>query len=286
MSLEDIARERLSERVVGQYPISIPTSLALESAAGILPEAPSPTKPIAERDNIMFNLRTLFRNLLGSMDKEAKKQLTAYTIAEALSAEMRVIEQVVSEISDGMCESIFYHCTYGDLLQKFTKAIPKTINTVAQKEYASTEAMTIKYIKEEFEQSTPPIRWLTREFDQISGRTLLLTHYPIDLLQRYRFDAMSLLESHTGAIKGPMLWNTKLHNGKEFEIIPFDRMTLQMFGDNVTFTPMSLKVRQKVYSIAVKNRWTPATTKDFVIHCIVENRDPALEVLVKDLYRK
>lgn len=284
MSSDSISRNILINRAMGQYPISVPTSLAIEAALGELPESPSPEVPILQRDLIMVHVRTMIRNMIGSVETDNKTKLTEYTIAEAISNEIRTIETLISEKTDGRCRTLIYHCSYADLLRKFTKAILKSPSTPGQRTYAAMEHTVCKLLEDEFVAGSTIERY-NREFPETDSKALLVTHYPIDLLQRYKFAAMSLLESHTGAIKPPMLWNTKLYNGKELEILPFDRMTLQMFGDGVTFTPMNIKVRKRVYNIAVKKQWTPATTKEYVIRCIEENHDPALEVLVKDLYR-
>lgn len=284
MSVDSISRDLLAARAVGQFPLSIATSLAFESAFGILPEAPTDTPEIRNRDVVVVNIRTLFRNILGSVATEDKAKLSEYTIAECVSAEMRVIETLVSEHSDGRASAGFYHCSYKDIVSDFPRSIPRTANTPGQKIYQAMEGAVIKLIKTNVI-TTPPILWFNRKFPESKSKALMLSHYPVDLLQRYKFDALSLLESHTGAIKPPVLWNTKLHNGRELEVIPFDRMTLQLFGDGILFAPMPIKIRKRVYNIAIKKNWTPATTKDYVIHCIEQNRDPALEVLIKDLYR-
>ena len=282
---QDLSREVLSNRAVGQFPLSIATSLAMESSIGILPEAPAVAAEIKNRDLIMVNVRTLLRNLLGSIPKEDKGRLENYTIAEAIVGEMRVIEQLAAEHSNGRCSVEYYHCTYSDVQLKFSRALLKIPVTPLQVAYLAMENDVLKYMKEDFK-TAPPIEQLTRNFKDHHVDALIITHYAIDLLQRYRFNSLSLLESHTGAIKAPLLWNTKLKDGKEFEILPFDRMTLQMFGDGVIFAPMPIKIRQRLYSIAVKQGWTPASTKDWIIQGVTAHRDPALEVLVKDLYRK
>jgi len=282
---QDRSREVISLRAVGQFPLSIATSLAFESAVGILPEAPAPEPEIQKRDLIMVNVRTLIRNLLGSIAKEDKPHLENYTLAEAIVSEMKVMEQLAVEHSNGQCSVEFYSCTYSDVQLKFSRALIKVPTTPLQVAYMGIEKDIIKYLKEDFK-TAPPIEDYTREFKDRQSDALIITHFAIDLLQRYRFNSLSLLESHTGAIKPPLLWNTKLHDGREFEILPFDRMTLQMFGDGVIFAPMPIKIRQRLYSIAVKQQWTPASTKDWIIKGVEAHRDPALEVLVKDLYRK
>lgn len=284
MSPDDLSRATLTERAVGQFPISVATSLAIESLIGILPEAPAEKPPIHEYDVLWINMRTLIRNMLGALETEKRKQLTEPTVAQYIVNEMRAIESIAIEHGDGRFEVTFYFCSYTDLAYNFNKSILKTPNTPGQKHAYLFEQAVLEIIQREYAGQIPFYN-LTRTFPEVNQRALLLSHYAIDLLQRYRFQDIALLESHTGAIKPAPMWNTKLHNGRELERIPFDKMTLQMFGDGVTFSPMAIKVRKKMVELSEKHKWTPMSTKDFVIHCVEQNRDPALEALVKDLYR-
>lgn len=285
MTTDSKSWQAISQRAVGQLPISIATSLAIESFVGIHPEKPTNKPEISGKSLLKINVRTLFRNLMGALETASKADVEVYTLAEALSNEMRAIEATIAEYSDGRCVCEFYYPTYADILSAFTRGIVKVPTTPGQRYYATLESGAIKALLTEVSGGSSVIT-LKREFQENNCDAVIITHYPIDLLQKYKFRSLALLESHTGVIKHPYMWNTKLYNGKEFEILPFDRMTLQMFGDGVTFTPMPIKIRQRMYGIAVKNAFTPASTKDFVIHCTVMNRDPALEVLVKDLYVK
>jgi hypothetical protein len=74
------------------------------------------------------------------------------------------------------------------------------------------------------------------------------------------------LESHTGAIKNPAEWNTKLTGGaKELSNIPFNRFTLQLFGDNGhMFLSGPLRLREIVLGIAKRDHWTSVTTSERV----------------------
>lgn len=284
MTVESQSREVLSSRTVGQYPLSVATSLAIESLVGILPEAPAAVPPITQYDVLWVNMRTLLRNLLGSLETDQRKLLTPETVAEYLVNEMRTIETICVEKGDGRFEVAYYICSYSDLSYSFNRAILKHVTTPSQKLAETFEKAVFEIIELDHQGSIPYLT-LPRKFPEVGLKALMLSHYPIDLLQRYRFESLTLLESHTGAIKPPQMWNTKLKNGRDLERIPFDRMSIQMFGDGVTFTPMAIKVRQKILEIAEKHKWTPVTTKEYVIHCVVQNRDPALESLVKDLYR-
>lgn len=282
--LDDVARGTLSNREFGpNEPLSVATGIAIESVLGRLEEAKDEYPPILDHDLFMVHIRTIYRNLIGSIKTEDRKTLTPYTLAEALSTEMRIIEAVISEASEGKCSVEFYHCDYSTITRDFGKSLPKLANTPGQKAAVALEHSTYMALKTDI-MMKPPISHFNRKFPDKGGRGLILTHFPVDLLNRYKFKSLNLLESHTGAIKPPALYNTKLREGWGLEQIPFDKMTLQMFGDNQHFSPMPKKVRMTVFNIAVKNKWNHATTKDYVIHCIVKNRDPALESLIKDLY--
>lgn len=284
MAIHDRAREVLANRAQGQYPLSIATSLAIESLLGVLPDAPTDKPEVEEIDILMINVRTLFRNLMGAVDTELRSRLSEYAMAEAIAREFTTIESILSEKRNGRIIVQLYHCTYLDVLMKFKRGVPKLPETPGQKQYQNAETMTIDELSSNFP-SAPMVKYNT-SFDEVNLRGAILTHYPIDLLNRYKFTSLKLLESHTGAIKSPLLWNTKLKNGKELEMIPFDRMSLQIFGDGVTFSPAPIKIRRVLIELAKTNKWTPATTMDKVINDVVNHRDPALEVLVKESYRR
>jgi hypothetical protein len=285
VAVEDYSRGLLTDRPQGQFPLSIATSLAIEGMLGIMPDKPPPADPeIDKTELLMVNVRTLLRNLYGSIPTGDRPMLDEYTIAEAISNEMRTIESIIAEKSDGRCFCQFYYCSYIDSNRKFSKGLIKPLRTPSQQFYWKMEKTVMGFLRDEFK-SGPGIKEFVTEFEDANYSTLIITHYPVDLLQRYRFSSLMLLESFTGAIKPPLMWNTKLQNGEDIQNLPFDRMTLQMFGDGVMFSPMPIKIRERVLQVALKDRWTPARTKDFVIASITNRRDPALEVLVKELYR-
>lgn len=282
--LDDIARGVLSSREFGaEEPLSIATSIAVDSFMGRIVEAKDEYAPILDHDLLYVHVRTIYRNILGSIRTADRAALTPYALAEAMATEMRVIETVAIEGSEGKCNTEFYHCSYASIMRDFPKSLPRTANTPGQKNALALEFSTYKALKKDI-MLKPPIEYLNRKFSDKGGNCLLFSHYPVDLLNRYRFKSLKLLESHTGAIKPASMWNTKLKGGWDMEQIPFDRMHLQIFGDNIHFSPMDKKIRMRLFNIAVKNKWNHATTKDYVIHCVTMNRDPALEAFVKDLY--
>lgn len=286
MPLNDRSRLVLSEREFHEEePLSIATGVAIVSALGRLAEAKDKHPPVLDHDRLLIHTRTLYRNLLGSMPASVRNDLTAYTLAEAIATECRVIESLVNEVSGGKCKVEFYECSYKTIANDFSQSLIRYPKTKIQKFLASLEHTTLLELKDSIV-NKPEITYYNRKFKEYGGDCLILTHYPVDLLNRYRFRNLRLLESHTGAIKGPALYNTKLREGWGLQALPFDRMTLQLFGDGVHFGPMDVKLKMAIFNLAIKHDWAWATTKDYVIHCVVQKRDPALEVFIKNLYRK
>ncbi|QTH80354.1 hypothetical protein PA10_00154 [Pseudomonas phage pPa_SNUABM_DT01] len=282
------AIEAVSSREVGQIPISIGSSLALEGAFGILEDHPNPNPIINNVDVLYVNIRTLIRNMVGAINSEQLTYVFPEDLANALLNEITVLEGAVTRVSNGRVKVVPYLCNYRGIPKKFPYAILKNANTERQKMAALREENTvIEFLH--LLQHRPDIRIIETDIDlqQDNRKVLMMTSYAVDLLQRYKFSSLTLLESHTGAAKPPALWYTKLTNGKELEHIPFDRMTLQFFGDNGNlFTGFPIKFRRVMLDIAKKNRWTALTTKDYIIQSVKKAYEPELEKLVMNLYAK
>lgn len=274
--------EFLTERDKGALPVSIGTSLAIESALGIYPEVEGKdppyrgdNPPVTQVESIWINVRTLFRNMLGAIQKDDRVNLDPETVAETLSNEMTVIESALTQGSMGRCSTVFYLFTFMGINRRFPYANHRNPNTDGQKSTWMLEEASLKALME----LNPAVDFRVHdiEFDENNQVGLIITHYAVDLLNRYKFRKLSLLESHTGAIKNPLQWHTKLHSGGDLVRIPFDRMTLQVFGDSVSFRPAPIKIRRHILEIANKYEWTPATTKAMIMKNIKEERDPILE---------
>lgn len=281
--------EQISNREKGALPISIGTSLAIESALGIYPEVEGKDPPyrgdrppVTHVESIWINVRTLFRNLIGSIQKDDRTSLEPNDLSDAISNEMTVIESAITQGSLGRCSCVFYLCTFMGINRRFPYANHRNPNTDGQKTTWMMEEATLKELME----NNPSVdfRVYDIEFDESNQKSLIITHYAVDLLNRYRFKELSLLESHTGAVKNPLQWHTKLHGGQDLVTIPFDRMTLQVFGDSVSFRPTSIKVRRHLVELSNKYGWTPATTKALIMRDLKDEHNPVLESFVLKHY--
>lgn len=288
MAANQRALELISDRDMGQIPISIGTSLALEGAFGILEENPD-NNPVINRVDVLYvNLRTLIRNLVGAIKPGDLDSVYPEDLAVMLINEITTIEQAVSQYTSGRVKVVTYLCNYRKLPKRFPFAILKAAKTERQQYAAMREENTVIEFKELLKHN-PNIRIIETDMDLEPDprKVLMLSSYAVDLLQRYRFSSLILLESHTGAVKSQAMWHSKLTNGKELSSIPFDQMTLQFFGDNGNlFTGFPIKYRKVLISIAEKNRWNSLSTKDFIISCVHKAYEPELEILVRNLYSK
>jgi len=254
----------LADRELGQYPMSIATSLAFEGAMGIYPEKELPKAPLIEGQYrlIAMNAYTLYRNMIESCDRAMVGELKWKATLDAFLEELNVIETTIEKIGKGRVGALVYFANYSKLPKEYPFAILKGPTTPKQVFYRQLEQDAFKHIQKEID------HWPIEMFDGLGlkgqyPKSLILTHCLTDLFSRYQFDHVDLLESHTGAIKPHTQWNTKLTNGKDLVNIPFNRFTLQIFGDKGhQFSPATLKLKRAVLDCAEKDRWTVLTTMD------------------------
>ena len=253
--------EGIARRAIGQFPISIATSLALEAACGIYPDREVDKAPILEYEELWINLKTLYRNFMGSLDKDTANGVFPQNIAETVSEEMEHIKNITNEYSKGRTTVIFYVSNYANMesVYKLVGVIRKD-NTDKQKEFTAIGNQTIEILLKSHEGG---VLVFERKLKPKHKKTvLILTHIPYDLLSHHSFTKLVLLESHTGKIKSQSEWYTKYLNGNELSMIPFREDFIQVFGDKETFRPFDLSVRVELIEIATKYHWSAITTRD------------------------
>lgn len=272
----------VAEREVGQYPLSIATSLALESVAGIHPEISYPYPPLKDVAQLWVNLRTLYRNLMGSMPRDAEGNIAHSDLAEAILNEMEQIRSIVRDVTQGRCRPIFYVSNYAGMEAKYKRAVIRRDNTDRQKMFTHTQNSTIKLILEQFHGDDLFV-FERKLKPQQRVPVMLLTHYAYDLLSAREFTSLTLLESHTGALKKPHQWYTKYYNGKDLQMFPFREDLLQVFGDSETFRPMDHKLRRELIDIATEYKWSPLTTSDKIRYSIDKMKNPMAKEILRSL---
>lgn len=268
----------------GQYPIAIATSLAFEGLAGIYPDRPVSPAPILKYTDVIINVRTIIRNILESVEGNI-----THTILQQCKNQLRNeligIPRIIESISNGKVKTSFYYCNMKNVPRMYKTANFYQAITDRQKAMLMNTNSMIAFLRTELKDEHE-IHWADEYITLKTDRTLMLSHLPIDILHAKTTNTLSLIESHTGVIKQSTHFYTKLKDGKTLTMIPFDRMTIQMFGDSGgMFMPRPIKFRTRLLQYARDKHWNTSWTKDMVIRSMDDRKEPWLLEEVKQLYR-
>ena len=263
-----MSSEILAGRATSAFPVSIGTSLSLESISdsGGAPYDPDRQIPqkinIRDYDSFWINLSTLFRNLYSAVPRSDIQSARPEDCADAMLQEMQFIDGLIQAESVSLTKTHYYVCSYKTVKQRYPKANVRGVITDNQIAYKLKHDKTIQLVLNMYHDQTKleitdmdlkPVHYPT---------TLILTHQAHDLLSHPKFKRLDLLESFTGKLKKKNLWYTKYSNGEHLGMMPFDRVLMQVFGDSDLFHPMSIKLRNDIIELAKAKHWTFATTKD------------------------
>lgn len=271
---------RIIEREVGQFPISIGTSLALEGLLGIHPNQPKNVLDNKSITTIFINIRTLVRNLFSAIETKRQAESEPIDALLVLRQEMETISVVLQQA--GLKAKVQYYITGSDVIKwvipkaKFKE--PKTPKQIITDIFEKTVAIDVLPLLRDagidyLELNKAPERTL--------GTTVILTHHCFELLWKSQFDRLLLLESNTGRIKPYNLWYTKL-NGIKDTAIPFTSFTLLVFGDNIQVESQPKRIRDQLRLLMEERKWTPVTSRDKIYHDLSKHALPELKALFVD----
>lgn len=247
-------------RETGAFPLSIGTSLALE---GILQRHPNQARmpPGYKRvRGVWVNLRTLVRNFYASLTTAQQKEITVEQAIELLIEECRTIPTVLSHETKNSLSVMLYVTDFSETKWLYPNAKYWEPNTEKQRFRHNLEHFTLIALIEHLDAEGISYTVVKKRPPTTSGVVALLTHYPHELLWRFQFDGLFLLESHTGKLKSYTQWRTKLKGVKDEDHIPFNDFTLQLFGDGTLFDAYPKKLRDEVRQLADIRNWTGVTT--------------------------
>lgn len=273
-------------RTVGKFPISIASSLGLEGGLGIYPDTPIVKAPLLEYDQLWINLRTIFRNIMGALDKDVAASIMSPTIVGTMLEEMEMMENVIREYTNNKVKVVFYYSNYKNLDVHFKLGVPRVDNTEKQKEYTAIHNQTIRLLFEN--QKSNPSHDI-RVFDlalrlKEPVKAMIITHYPIDLLSSKEFSKLVLLESHTGKILDKASWYLKYYEGKTLAQIPFNDVFIRVFGDNSSFRPMAIGIRKEILEIASKYHWSSVSTHDKLLYGIGQMKNHYSRDILRSMF--
>lgn len=279
----------LSGRATSAFPVSVGTSLAIESVfdgggASIDVDRVIPQHiKINDYHEFWFNLSTLFRNLHASVPRSDVTNVRAEDCAEALVQELELLVQLTIQQSNNFTKPVLYVCNYKGLESKYRHAGIRRYTTEKQKAYKALHDAAIQRCIQLWPDMNQSIRILDMSLPGVKQRALIMTHVPYDLLSHRYFERLDLLESHTGLLKRRNLWYTKYYNGKEYPTIPFSRHLLPVFGDNEFFHPMSASLRTDIVTLAKTAKWTFATTDDKILADLKTLKNPYAIDLIQSM---
>lgn len=258
----------LIDRETGTVPLSIGTAFAFEALFGIHPNQPKQTVNVKTINEVWINLKTLARNLYNAVPTAKATSLDLNTCIELLYSELELIP-IVMEQHKLNIKVRPYISLIQDVKYAFPKALFKELKTPKQMAYQFFEDYVTEGLYKLLKDKKSDLIEVSRKPDRTNKAVALMTHFPHELLWKSQFDRLVLLESHTGRIKPYNLWYTKLHSvKKDTRPIPFNRFTLQVFGDGVLIDPQNKNIRAQLLQLAENKRWSPVTTPDKFYHDI------------------
>lgn len=263
------------ELVVGDMGISIPTEEAISKLQ---------LRDTEKMSILAINLDTLIRNAMGSTDTQT--DATIKLVTEQVIKDVFLITEHMMEVHE--MRTFIYWVDYRfDLPKKkgFASAEFKLAKTARQLQVQSfhetvrSNVLSIKDFAALVNQVEAPLRPDGKEY----ARPIFLTHVMADLLDHHYFEELKLLESRTGAIKSTRELFRKINSPDDKrEFIPFNTITLQVYGDNSgLFQPVDIRVRRAFTELATSRPFNPNTTVDRINFCLKEQHDPALKELMK-----
>lgn len=278
--MSDTYRWGMREKGV-TVPISIGTALAAESALGVYPDKPVvDPPPVAKYKEIFLNLATLARNAVGSLPKEEQSGILPGELLTVMKEDVDIFTQAIHDRYPDVRVHAYW-CDYSILKRKFPHATLKTPQTPSQKTAYDLELATYQLVVQHAKELGYEL--FNLDIGGATAPSFIVTHYPVDLLSRYYFRKLALLETHSGGIKLPSQWSRKLGLSEEdASVIPFNKFTLQVFGDKAKqFLAQPLPLRRTILRVAREDHWTAVSTMDRIRASFDKQKDPYLTVLTK-----
>jgi hypothetical protein len=255
----------LADRVMGKYPLSIATSLAIEGAIGEHPDHPTGKNELVLYNEMWVNLKTIFRNLYNSVDRELVATVPYNVLYEQVEVEADQLQRVIESETNSQMKVVFYVSDYSGMDRVYPYGHLRGDVTPLQKAYTSAMVGSIApYVRNHKDDLKTFKLKIT---DSSNKKIMILTHYPFDLLCK-GLKELVLLESHTGAVKHKYQWYTKYLNGSEIPTIPFNEQFIQVFGDKEHFRPMSIGIRKAILELATEYNWSQVTTREKLVYNI------------------
>lgn len=206
---------------------------------------------------VLVNVRTIIRNLQHSIPRAT---LTAKQTYDLLKEDLTILSKTLTSAGFPV---ILYTTTHQSLRKEFPHGLLWSPKTNIQRYYAEVEQRLIMALSKDGDLGNKLAVFDVWLKTSEAPEAYILTHMQIDLLSDKNFRDLILVESNTGTLKTRNDWNTKLNCAKDIRVrLPFNSLTLQVFGDNEVFKPMLRPIKELIIKIAKESKWSPLTTRD------------------------
>ena len=286
-------RSEYASRNTGDFGLSIGTATALVSFIN--------RSKKEKLDRLLINIATLVRNMFDSMDKPYHKAFDLSGALFTMGEEMITIRNVIREQLGVATSVIFYYQDLDALQWRYPNAKWKRPRTEQQTIRQQRQTLLLERMITSLVDKAKPIPQTVPqryqgevEFVRVEAEmpsfeqevVVCLTHQPIQLLRRFFYKRLYLLESHTGNFKGYDAFSTKLTGLSEGDNIPFNAFTVQLFGDGTCFDSFPTSLKREIRSIANNQKWTVATSDQKVYKDIEQSGSLSLKNVFSTLMRR
>jgi len=254
-------KQVVEERIVNKLGISVGTALALEAVFKdmvvfdndrLIPDKIDPTK----YNTHIFNIYTLFRNVINSIKHSDKDQLVVNRyVKEQLINDMYLIIELYSNVETKL---MFYMPDYTNTYKVMNKGKEdKPLRSFVTHTHMVNSLKGVKLPGDIYKGNRDVTLPATTD------KVLILTHFLIDLLNATQIPNLTLLESHTGKVKTKVMWSNKYHpiGKRDLKFIPINKKVLYILGDKTLVKPLDITTRKSLYELITTKRWNPTTSR-------------------------
>ena len=275
-------------RTVGETGLSIGTHLAMETFfSNNMLDVFDPDREFVKVDPNnynyhVFNIYTLVRNIINSVtDNKIKEEILLHSdFIPTLKKELKIITSLYGSCS---CKPVLFYPNYDKIYKRYNKGKDSGI-TVVYKEHMMIKSILEKLdARETIHSCNDGKGYKIPGFEDKKANIVITTNIPVDLFNfKGRVD---LLESHTGKIKTPSMFNSKYHSIGQANLshLPFVEELVYLLGDGTIVLPCKISVRKIVYDISKEFNWTPKTTREKVVSNL--KRDNIVQEVLKNFTR-
>lgn len=257
----------MTREVGSKIPISVGTAIPFEER--VVTDGPVP-------DTIWMNVRTLIRNYWASYSNDNRPSVNSM-----FKDFLEEMDMIAGSCMSQQIEPRFYIPDYSAMNRIIPTAIVKEDTTDNQKAYRTAEKALIDVVRAKYKDDTSNrvIECRTR-IPGDGSNAWIMTSFPLDLLSRYEWSSLTLLESHTGKLSDHMQWHLKLSKNPDHSRLPFNILTMIVIGDRSNlFRSYSIKYKRVLVELAKERSWTQLTTTTKIMSDLKHIEDDVMREL-------